>query len=170
MENETGPPDAHSLKALKYLTVQDVLWINLVATKKVQHFNFARLEEATFYQYGYGASRNIALQAGRFLSGLMKLRPFDAGNEPTAFIGCVAFLLLNGFSLNVRDSDAFDWVQNVRVGTLKVEEEIGNLAVPDEASHDHIVSNVKDSVQEVMRRYPETLIRLGDFAPEQMAS
>lgn len=44
---------------LHYLTVQDVLWINLQATRKVQHFNYAKLEEATYCQYAYGESNTL---------------------------------------------------------------------------------------------------------------
>ena len=32
-------------------------------SRKVQHFNYARLEEATFYQYAYGESSNLIPQA-----------------------------------------------------------------------------------------------------------
>src|SRR5436309_1228008 len=102
METE-GAREPAGPRNLKYLTIQDILWINLQLTKKVQHFNYARLEEATFYQYGYGASRDLPRQAGRFLAGFLKLHPLDAGNEATAFLGCVAFLLLNGRRINIED-------------------------------------------------------------------
>ncbi len=74
MENDSGNSDAHGSKSLKYLTVQDMLWINLQATKKVQHFRYALLEEATYYQYGYGASRQsrpdaFGVEDGGFQSG-----------------------------------------------------------------------------------------------------
>src|SRR5579859_856242 len=135
MGNETENPDAHRAESLKYLTVQDMLWINLQATKKVQHFNFARLEEATFYQYGYGSSRDLARQAGRFLSGFLKLRPFDAGNEATAFIGCASFLLLNGSRLKVTDEGGAQWVDQVRGGQVSAEETMNEFIQPDEGGH-----------------------------------
>src|SRR4051812_36157718 len=127
MEKETSPPDAHQLGSLKYLTVQDMLWINLQATKKVQHFNYAKLEEATYYQYGYGSSRDLGQQAGRFLTGFMKLHPFTAGNEATAFIGFAAFLLMNGKTLKLQDTEASDWFNRVRSGQIRAEETLSEM-------------------------------------------
>ena len=65
------------MAALQYLTVQDILWINLQVTKKVQHFNYARLEEATFYQYAYGDSNTLLPQAARFVRAAQKAPSAD---------------------------------------------------------------------------------------------
>lgn len=164
MEKETDPPDAHSFSSLKYLTVQDMLWINLQVTKKVQHFNYARLEEATFYQYGYGASRDLVKQAGRFISGFMKLRPFSAGNEGTAFVGFGAFLLMNGKSLTLGDYEAGEWVERVRVGKVRPETDISAVLAEDETAHHTTFSDVRDAVVEIMRRFPDTLRNLSNSA------
>ncbi|HEY3782968.1 MAG TPA: hypothetical protein VGL56_17940 [Fimbriimonadaceae bacterium] len=168
MEKETAPPDAPKANAMKYLTVQDMLWINLQVTKKVQHFNFAKLEEATFYQYGYGASRDIPLQAGRFLSGFMKLHPFDAGNEGTALLGCGAFLLLNGLKLDVSDSEAFDWLEKVRSKSVRAEEALP--ASQDEDAHDTNLSNVRDAVRLVMEEFAGTLQAINEGSERRAAS
>src|ERR1700722_19742898 len=146
MENDSGNPDANGSKSLKYLTVQDILWINLQATKKVHHFRYALLEEATYYQYGYGASRNLALQAGRFLHGFMKLHPLDAGNEVTAFIGCAAFLILNGSRLKLSDGEATGWLGQVRSGQVRPEEA---LPIEEADCHSH-APKVADAVREVL--------------------
>src|SRR5581483_12126113 len=69
-----------------YLTVQDVLWINQELTKKECEFKYAQLEEATYYQYGYGKSRDVLKQAGTFLQGFLKMRPFSEGSPQTALI------------------------------------------------------------------------------------
>jgi prophage maintenance system killer protein len=168
MENETAPPDAPKANAMKYLTVQDMLWINLQVTKKVQHFNYARLEEATFYQYGYGASRDLPLQAGRFLSGFMKLHPFDAGNEGTALLGCGAFLLLNGLKLDVKDSEALDWLEKVRARKLRAEEALPTTK--DEAAHDTNVANVRDAVRLVLEEFAGTVQSLSEASERRAAS
>ncbi len=155
MENEIEPPHSPAFETLRYLTVQDLLWINLQATKKVQHFNYARLEEAAFYQYGYGSSRNIARQAARFLNGLMKIHPFDAGNDVTAFIGCLAFLRLNGLELNLADASAPAWIEGVRSSQTATGWGIGTIAGGVRAG-----SGVKEAVDFCFTSYPKTVAAL----------
>ena len=58
--------------ALNYLTVQDMLFLNLQITKSVQPFDYARLEEAVFYQYAPGQSTDLVAQGARFLVGFSK--------------------------------------------------------------------------------------------------
>lgn len=168
MENLSHATDASSGK-LKYLTVQDILWINLQVTKKVQHFNYAKLEEATYYQYGYGSSRDLPRQAGRFLSGFMKLRPLDAGNEATAFVGFVAFLLMNGMALNLEDASAAQWLSSVRTGAVRPEEQLEGMVTHHETAHDPIISDVRDSVNEALRLYPNTIAALSTEADTRLA-
>ena len=95
--------------ALHYLTVQDILWINLQLTRKVQHFNYAKLEEAVYYQYAYGESSSLIPQASRFLGGFAKLKPIADGNEATAFVATLTFLEINGKSLDLQGADAMAW-------------------------------------------------------------
>src|SRR5688572_17256500 len=102
------------MPSLHYLTVQDVLWINLQVAKKVRHFNYARLEEATFYQYAYGESVGPEPQALRFLTGFVKMRPFESDNEATAFVACDAFLRINGKMLSLKDADALKWFESIQ--------------------------------------------------------
>jgi prophage maintenance system killer protein len=166
MENDSENTEANSSKSLKYLTVQDILWINLQATKKVQHFRYALLEEATFYQYGYGASRNLALQAGRFLHGFMKLHPLDAGNEATAFIGCAAFLILNGSRLKLTDDEATGWLAQVRSGQVRPEEA---LPIVESECHGHS-PKVAEAVNEVLDQYPKTISALAKLDETRAAS
>jgi len=170
MANETGPPDATHLASLKYLTVQDMLWINLQATKKVQHFNYAKLEEATFYQYGYGSSRDLGKQAARFLSGFMRLEPFRAGNEATAFIGFTAFLLMNGLALYLEDVAGAEWVTRVRTSRVKAEEEVPAMLVDDPSAKSGVFSEVRDAVVEVLARFPITVQKLSSLSQEKLAS
>lgn len=168
MEHGTAPPDEAAFKGLRYLTVQDVLWINLQATNKVHHFNYAKLEEATFYQYGYGASRDLARQAGRFVSGFLKLHPFEAGNEPTAFIAVATFLLMNGARLNIPDSEGSAWIERIRGGAVLPQEQLPSLIVEDEEAHNHIASDVRDAVRLVIEQFPKTIAALVSF--EQRAA
>lgn len=95
---------------LVYLTVQDILWINLQVTQKINKFKYNKLEQGTFYQYGYGGSTDVLGQATRFYQGFIKDQPFDDGNEQTALVAFLAFLKLNGYSVAVEPSwrETFD--------------------------------------------------------------
>jgi prophage maintenance system killer protein len=131
--------------ALQYLTVQDVLWINLQVTGKPQDFRYADLEEAVFYQYAYGESKSLTPQAARFLGGFLKKKPLAAGNEATAFVACLAFLKVNGYEYNGSDSSA--WFKNVMSGTREPLEAIEKDFVPADHSH-HL--DVRGAVSKVL--------------------
>ena len=97
------------MAALNYLTVQDMLWINHRVTGKVNAFRYDALEEATFFQYGYGKSVDLEKQAANYLLKFPKKAPLDEGNEATAFVGFVSFLRANGKDLQISDKDAKAW-------------------------------------------------------------
>lgn len=145
------------MNSLQYLTVQDVLWINLQITKKVQHYNYARLEEATFYQYAYGESNSLIPQAGRFLYGFPKLHPFDAGNEATGFVAVMAFLKLNGIELSLDDASGVEWHRSNRsrqsVATAALEAIAKTHS--DDGHHGH--PNVRSAIRSVLDEFPNTV-------------
>ncbi|HVL38507.1 MAG TPA: hypothetical protein VM328_03855 [Fimbriimonadaceae bacterium] len=145
------------LPSLHYLTVQDILWINHRITGRLNRFDYARLEEASFYQYGYGKSNSLVPQAARFLSGFSKLKPFEAGNEATCFVACCAFLLLNGMGLRLADAGGAAWFERIAQAQAAAEDAIAELASPDESVHSDLLQNVSQSVEEVLRRYPQTV-------------
>lgn len=147
---------------LHYLTVQDILWVNLQATKKVQHFNYARLEEATFYQYAYGESSSLVPQAGRFLTGFLKLHPFDAGNESTALISCATFLKINGQSLKVTDEEAFNWLDQVMTKQVTGVDAVTNASELDSIGHDAPTPDVRLAIRSIVEYYPAALTQLAD--------
>ncbi len=135
---------------LNYLTVQDILWINLQVTKKTNRFNYATLEEATYYQYAYGDSDELASQASRFLRGFLKLAPLAEGNEATAFVGFAAFLMLNGHQLDVTDDSAGEWF---RAGSFD--------AAIKRLEHGHSRADaVRDVVVQVLQTYPASVSAL----------
>ncbi len=146
---------------LHYLTVQDILWINLQTTKKVQHFSYARLEEATFYQYAYGDSNDLLSQAARFLSGFVKMRPLEAGNEATAFVALATFLTLNGACFHLADADALAWFRAASVSTEAARDALASLVEVDEHDHGH-KPDVRGAIQTVIARYPSMITA---FAP-----
>lgn len=142
------------MPTLNYLTVQDILWINLQVTKKVQHFNFARLEEATFYQYAYGESNSLISQSGRFITGFAKMHPLDAGNEATAFISFVAFLRMNGKTVNLAAADALTWFKSLGKSPAK---EIENAVVDIPDYHAPLQPDVKAIIRGVLEDFATTI-------------
>lgn len=108
-----------------------MLWLNLQVTQSVQHYRFADLEEATFYQYQYGQSTDVPKQAARFLSGFLEKAPFAEGNELTAAVAFHAYLALNGYTTQVVDADTL-----IRLGQNYAEPE-SLLIVAKPQDHDH---------------------------------
>jgi len=146
---------------LHYLTVQDILWINLQATKKVHHFNFAKLEEATFYQYAYGESNTLLPQAARFVSGFLRLHPLEGGNEATAFIALLAFLKINGIDVEIGDDRAHSWFGDLATKRTSPSEALGMVALHSEGDH-HDTPNVRAAIQAVLSAYPCTVDTLAN--------
>lgn len=146
------------MAAIHYLTVQDILWINLQVTKKVNHYNFARLEEATFYQYAYGESNSLLKQAARFLPGFLRMKPFDSGNLATAGVAFLAFLELNHSPLNVGDDQLIGWFdQASKNRTSTLEALSGNVRESDHHGHD---LSVRQAIQTVVSKYETSVIAL----------
>ncbi|MGV3618427.1 MAG: Fic family protein [Fimbriimonas sp.] len=144
--------------SLHYLTVQDILWVNLQVTKKVHHFNYARLEEATYYQYAYGESNTLVPQAARFLSGFLKLHPFDAGNEATAFVGCLAFLRVNGYTVDLSNDAGGDWLAKIVNRQTTAREALEAHVRKDEG--DHHDPDVRAAIDWVLSRYSCSVVDL----------
>ena len=92
--------------ALNTLTVQDFLWLNRELTGEEHDFDYAALEEAVYYQFGYGESTDLPGQAARLLIGFVRQAPFKEGNEACALVGVVAFLKMNGFAADLTLEDA----------------------------------------------------------------
>jgi prophage maintenance system killer protein len=149
---------------LHYLTVQDMLWINLQATKKVQHFNYARLEEATYYQYAYGESSSLIPQAGRFLTGFLRLHPFDAGNESTGLIGCATFLNINGTRLTLDDAGALEWLDKVMTKQVSGEDAVARSSGPDPCFHDSLKPDVRTTIRAVLEQFPGAIASLANLS------
>ncbi len=134
--------------ALQYLTVQDVLWINLQVTGKPQPFDYADLEEATFYQYAYGDSKSLLPQAARFLSGFLKKKPLASGNEATALISCLAFLKVNGYEFKGESLDT--WFTEVQNGTAEARQAVEKDFY--EAPRDHHVE-IREALMELLKNH-----------------
>lgn len=137
--------------SLHYLTVQDILWLNLQVTKKVHHFSQVKLEEATFYQYAYGESNTLLPQAARFLSGFLKMHPFEAGNESTIFIATLAFLRLNGQDVSLLDEMGAAWLQKAKSSREGARSAIAEIVQPlDEHHHE----DVRTAITAIRDRFP----------------
>ncbi|MFQ3588349.1 MAG: hypothetical protein SNJ74_01570 [Fimbriimonadaceae bacterium] len=143
---------------LKYLTVQDMLWINLQVCRKVNRYDYARLEEATYYQYGYGKSLDLVGQAGRFVKGFVQKAPFAEGNEATAFVGMVGFLKINGRRLRFDDAEALDWFRRHVLEAPGTSADLADFVIEDSGHHGPISpSQVNRVLRDVLAEYPETV-------------
>ncbi|MEZ5164117.1 MAG: hypothetical protein R2688_10320 [Fimbriimonadaceae bacterium] len=145
---------------LSYLTVPDLLNINLRATKTSKDFHFARLEEAVFYQYGHGLSSDAVKQAGNFITGFVKMMPFTEGNEATAFVGMLAFLTMNGHDLHISDDEAADWVRSVWADPENVGPKMEVKLNSHEVHHHHGVPDTRGIISEIFEKYPKTISEL----------
>jgi len=145
---------------LHTLTVPDVLWINLQITGAPQPYSYATLEEGTFYQYGHRLSHDLAGQAARFLTGFVSLRPLAEGCTSTAFVGCLAFLEMNGHGLDLDDQGAVAFVEDCLKDPSKAKEAVGAKLKLQEGHEAYGVPDVRDIVASVMERYPDTVAAL----------
>jgi len=146
---------------LHYLTVQDILWINLQVTDKVHRFSFAKLEEATYYQYAYGESRSVIPQAARFLVGFPKLHPLESGNDATTFVACLSFLKINGLTIELQDTLATAWYESVQSRSVEVLEAVKSIAKPILDHHHAPKGDIRQTVKDVISQFPCTLLALG---------
>jgi prophage maintenance system killer protein len=155
------------MASLHYLTIQDILWINLQVTKKVRHFNYARLEEATFYQYAYGDSNTLFPQAARFVSGFVKMHPFETGNEATAFVACLAFLEMNGYV--TKSGDLVSWFDRASSKQVEGAAAIEEIAVADDEAHHGLIPNIRAAIEDVLSQHASVIASLYSDAEKQTA-
>jgi death-on-curing protein len=144
-----------------YLTVQDILWINHAVTKEIHEFKHAQLEEATFFQYGYGKSEDVLGQAGAFLQGFIRLRPFTAGNRRTAFVAALTFLSINGYDSALVPEAAYEWAMDVANGKTAGVEAVKNI-VQRSVRPIELKPTIRTTVHDVIKAYDEALAKLDD--------
>jgi prophage maintenance system killer protein len=149
---------------LSYLTVQDLIWINTQVSGKVTEFKFDLLEDASYFQYGYGKSTDLIGQAARFFQGFHSKLPFSEGNAATAFVGLVSFLELNGVHLKPSDSTARAKVSDL----LNMDHTAAAAALKamTHADHDDHHAAKKDVVLEILGKYAKTI---ASFQKEEAA-
>lgn len=143
---------AVAMSRLHTLTLQDMLWIHFQIARKVTSYEYAKLEEATFYQYAYGDSTGLAAQAGRFAKGFATLAPFDSANEAVGFVGLVAFMVMNGWRPTFEaGAAAVAYASMAAQGSAQAVE--ANFALDPAAGH----VDVKGVVYGVLARYGEAI-------------
>jgi prophage maintenance system killer protein len=113
---------------VKYLTNQDLLWINSQLLKRVVGFRVMDLEECIGYQYAYKLEPEVYRDAGRFFEGLLRRKPFDEGNEVTALVAALCLLKVNGLSLTASREEAHEVLERVSRGDLTGAEALRSLA------------------------------------------
>lgn len=147
---------------LRYLTVQDILWIDLQVTGVVRPFRYAELEEAASYQYAYGSTNDLLAQAGRLVTGFLKLAPLEGANEATGLLACFGFLMLNGLSPTLPDSEGSRWFEKVRSEAVQPQRALEMVFEP---SAGHAPGTVEEAVRTLLSMYPETIEALRQPIP-----
>ena len=145
---------------MHYLTVQDMLFLNLRITGSKQPFDTLNLEEAVYCQYGSGQSSDLVAQGARFLTGFAKMAPFKAGNEACAFAGLVAFLEANGKALDVKDIGAEAWVRPLFSDRAAAADAIGKRLKEAHQPVSYGVPDLQEIAEDVLARFPHTLSQL----------
>lgn len=142
----------------RYLTLQDLIWINTEVTKSPQRYSYDRLEEATYYQYSYRQSRDVPLQAARFLWGYLKYRPFARGNLATALIAVLAFLEVNGYDTRLPAEQAAEWLLQVVQRRKHPLDAIRQIAAPTPLGKQP--TPLRELVHHLIEHYEDALHRL----------
>lgn len=143
-------------KTLHYLTVQDVLWVNLQVTGLIVPFRYAVLEEVTFNQYGYGPETDLLTRAGALLTGFLNKKPFDEGNEETAVIATFAFLEANHREVFLPAEGVASWISAFSTDTGANQAAIASVSRVREAEYHPHEEKVKDILLGLLARYPPT--------------
>lgn len=144
--------------AIHYLTVQDILWINAQITGDAPEFKQERVEEASYFQYAYGAATGIIPQAARLLSRFSHQNAFAKGNDATAFTATVAFLKLNGLSLATKDRDAADWFRESSVSQERAHEALA-AATKSDAGHGF---DPEQAAKSALAAFPQAIAALSE--------
>lgn len=144
----------------RYLTLQDLIWINTEVVKSPQPYSYDRLEEATYYQYSYRQSRDVPLQAARFLWGYLKYRPFARGNLATALIATLAFLHINGYETRLPAEHAAEWIEQVALRRKHPLDAIRQIAAP--ALPGTQPEALRELTYHLIEQYEDALHHLGE--------
>ena len=142
---------------MNYLTLQDVLFLNLQLTGSRQPFDYSRLEEATFYQFASGSSTDLVAQGARFLTGFVKMAPFESGNLACAFAGLVAFLEANGKTLDLSDEDGPAWLGQVMADRTNAREALESKIMETHLHVTYGVPDLQEICASVLSRFPLTI-------------
>jgi prophage maintenance system killer protein len=141
---------------MHYLTVQDVLWIHLQIAKKKGTFSFAKLEEATSYQYAYGKSHDVTAQAARFFPGFVKMSPFGNADQAVAFVSGLTFLELNGLTLKPSVKDPAKWFGLLSDSATSLD----NVLEGTEPSHGDHHASCREVAKAIISKYEKSIAKL----------
>ncbi|MBS1710000.1 MAG: Fic family protein [Armatimonadetes bacterium] len=142
---------------MHYLTVPDLVWLNLQLTGSPQKYNYATLEEGVFYQYAYGSSTDVFAQAARLLTGFARLRPFASGNNATALAATVGFLAINGQELRV---EGLAWLESLFADPASAADKIQAAC---HAHGVHLKHGIPDSRQSLQQAVDANRATLGSL-------
>lgn len=142
----------------RYLTLQDLIWINTEIVGRPQPYSYERLEEATYYQYSYRRSRDVLLNCARFLWGYLKYRPFAQGNYATALIATLTLLHINGYDAFLAPEQAADWLLQIAQRQKHPLDAIRQIAHPTHPGKQPIP--LRDHVHHLLEHYEHAIHEL----------
>lgn len=146
--------------SLRYLSLQDMIWINAECVGRPQTYAYDALEECSYYQYSYKQSMYLPRQAARFLMGFLKYKPFASGNLKTTLIAVLAFLEINGYEVELPPAQAADWLLSVKhrkKHPLSAIQQISHRAAPGS-----LPRPLRELTHHLMHVYHEALYQLED--------
>ncbi|MBX3096511.1 MAG: hypothetical protein KF812_06585 [Fimbriimonadaceae bacterium] len=152
---------------LRYLTVPDLLWLNLELTGNPQTYRFDKLEEVCAYQYGRGTFDPIH-QAARLALGWKRQRPFQTGNDACGFVSVHAFLMANDLPVEMDDVSGAAWWSSLPTDSVTLASELRAMSRQGHIHDYHNVVDYREILGGIIRQYAESLAALN--AAEQPAA
>lgn len=144
---------------LRYLTVPDLLWLNLELTGSPQPYRFDKLEEVCAYQYGRGSFDPLH-QAARFALGWKRQRPFQSGNDACGLVSTLAFLMANDLPVALDDAAGAAWWNDLAADAVTLSGEMQGMSSPGHIHAYHNVVDYREILGEIIRRYSGSIASL----------
>lgn len=141
------------------LTVPDAIWLNQRITGRRNGYHYARLEEAVFLQYSRGQASDVVRQASRVLAEFAGHRPLSRANLATGVALALAFLLVNGFTVAIGESELLEAIPGFQSDRLAAETWLRGQVRPGDG---HEASTVAEAMESVAARFSGVLAALDE--------
>lgn len=141
-----------------YLTVQDILWINLQITGEKCDYSYARLEESVFYQYTHINKGEITDQVKRLLPGFIAQKPVSLASQATAFVCTASFVMMNGYEIALTDEQLLASADDLT--GVELAQAIADNLHQHETHGEFGVPETQEIVKQVLALFPQVISSL----------